>query len=341
MPRIAIVCALVVLALSCLTQALLANPKNAKRLNHEGRVLPEMPAIKQPALFNTPAADAILASLQVFPKDNPWNEDISKRPVLKNSAAMIARIGADAKLHGCDDMCFVLVPPDQKRIDVKLAHRGESDKGPYPIPENAPIEGWPKTPRGKPIDFVQRNGDGDRHLLVIDPTAMLSYEFYNALKTDADWTADNVAIFDLQTNKLRPKGWTSADAAGLPIFPAVIRYDECERGMVEHAIRFSVPQTRMGFIHPARHQASKLNDADLPAMGQRFRLKASFDVNAYPKHAKAVLLAMKKYGMIVADHGSAWHFSVAPDERFRGLNALHKLKGSDFEVIESAPEGIN
>jgi hypothetical protein len=129
MPRIAIVCALVVLALSCLTQALLANPKNAKRLNHEGRVLPEMPAIKQPALFNTPAADAILASLQVFPKDNPWNEDISKRPVLKNSAAMIARIGADAKLHGCDDMCFVLVPPDQKRIDVKLAHRGESDKG--------------------------------------------------------------------------------------------------------------------------------------------------------------------------------------------------------------------
>ena len=305
--------------------------------NHEGRTLPHMPEVTQPVLFNTAAADAILAAMQIMPKNSAWNEDISARPVHPDSAKMIARIGGAKGLRYNLDMCFVIVPPKQPRVDVKLKlYPDESDKGPYPLPENAPIEGWPL--ENKNLDDIQRVGKGDRHVILVDPTASRLYEFWEGRKTAAGWEASNEATFELDTNKLRTKGWTSSDAAGLPLFPAVVRYDECERGMVEHALRFTVQKSRHEFIYPATHQAGKGNDPAVPAMGQRFRLKADVDISSYPKHAKAIALALKKYGMIVADNGGDWRISIAPDARLQGLDELRKLKGSDFEVIVTTGE---
>lgn len=321
----------------------LTRASRARRINHAGRPLPPLPKFKQPILFNTPQADAIVSALQVFPKDNAWNQDISKHPVLPNSDAMVAAIGAEKHVHTNRDMNYVIVPPNQARVNVNItAHKGESDKGPYPVPDNAPIEGWPANwgaMQGKSLAHVQRNGDGDRHLIVLDPWNMMLYEFFVARRTDRGWQANCEATFNLATNKLRPAGWTSADAAGLPIFPAIPRYDECERGVVEHALRFTVPRTRRGYIHPARHDASRRTDANLPAMGQRFRLKTSVNITRFPKHARAVAQALKTYGMFVVDHGSAWYISTPPDDRLKGMNALHKLKGSDFEAVQTVARG--
>jgi hypothetical protein len=305
--------------------------------NQEGRALPAMPGISEAVLFNTPQADAILTAMQIMPKSSAWNEDISARPVHPDSAKMIAQIGAAKVLKYNLDMCFVIVPPKQPRVDVKLKlYPDESDKGPYPLPENAPIEGWPL--ENKNLDELQRNGKGDRHVILVDPAAAKLYEFWQGRKTDAGWEASCAAMFDLDTNRLRPKGWTSSDAAGLPIFPAVVRYDECERGMVEHALRFTVQHSRREFIYPATHQAGKGKDPAVPAMGQRFRLKADVDISTFPKHAKAIALGLKKYGMLVADNGGDWRISIAPDARIQGLDALRKLKGADFEVILTTAE---
>ncbi|MCY2928777.1 MAG: hypothetical protein NTV86_04650 [Planctomycetota bacterium] len=304
------------------------------RVNHEGRALPAMPKIDAPILFNTPAADAVLAAMQVFPKDNPWNEDISARPVLANSAKMIQRIGEAKKLAYNLDMAFVIVPANQPKIDVKIVeYPDESDKGPFPVPDNAPIEGWPI--EGGSLANVQANGQGDRHMIVVDPVAGMLHEFYIGRRVGGAWQGACEATFDLKTNAQRPAGWTSSDAAGLPIFPAVARYDECERGKVEHALRVTFQKTRREFIYPATHFASALKDADLPAMGQRFRLKASVDISGMPKHARAMAYALKKYGMFVADNGGDWRISVAPDKRIQGLDALRKLRGADFEVIQT------
>jgi len=215
-----------------------------------GRTLPAMPKITTPVMFDTPEADQILSALQVFPADNPWNADVSKWPVHANSKNIIASIGADKPFRYDVDMGFILVPSDQKRIDLKAtSYPDESDKGPFPIPENLPIEGWPvnykRTPKLKDLtlDDVQRDKikeGGDRHALVVDPTNRMLYEFYQMRKTDSSWTAAQTSIFDLKSNKLRPETWTSTDAAGLPIFPAVVRFDELQRGMVEHAMRVTV-----------------------------------------------------------------------------------------------------
>ena len=191
---------------------------------------------------------------------------------------------------------------------------------------------------GGPLDALQRKGDGDRHVLVVDPVNQKLYEFYRGFKTDKGWEASCEATFELSSNALRPKGWTSSDAAGLPVFPAVVRYDEVERGMVEHALRFTVKRTRREFIYPATHQAGKGNDPSLPAMGQRFRLKADADLTGLPKHALAIAKGMQKYGMFVADNGGDWRISVAPDERIKGLDDLRRFKGSDFEVVETTGE---
>jgi hypothetical protein len=293
------------------------------------------PMLSKPTLFNTPEADRILAALQVFPPDNPWNEDISKLPVHPNSQAMIAGIGADKRLAYNLDMGFILVPPDQKRVPVKLVtYPNESDPGPYPIPDDAPIENWPLD--GRALADAQRAPErGDRHVLVVDPVNRMLYEFYQGRKTDGGWQAACEATFDLKTNKLRPAGWTSSDAAGLPIFPAVIRFDECERGLVAHAMRFTVRRTRRAYVYPATHFASRLTDETLPRMGERFRLRQDFDESGFSPHVRAILRGLKTYGMFVADNGGDWRLSVAPDGRIKGLDELRRLKGSDFEVVQT------
>lgn len=310
-----------------------------------GRPLPKMPAITRPVMFNTPEADRILAALQVFPADNPWNRDISKWPLHPNSKNIIASIGAGKPLRYNPDMSFILVPPDQKKVAVKIvAYPDESDKGPFPVPDDLPIEGWPanykRTPalRGLSLDDVQRDKrqeNGDRHALVVDPVNRMLYEFYQAKKTDQGWQAAQASVFDLKTNRVRPAGWTSADAAGLPIFPAVVRHDELERGMVEHALRVTVTKTRREYVYPARHYASRRTDKNLPRMGERLRLKQDFDISGFSPQVQAILKGLQKYGMFVADNGIDWAISVAPDERIPILHEeLRKIKGSAFEVVE-------
>ena len=314
------------------------------------RERPPMPRITQPVLFDTREADAILSAMQVFPPDNPWNQDISRLPVHKDSARMIASIGAARSLGYNLDMGFVIVPPDQKRIPVKLKeYPAESDPGPFPLPDNAPIENWPLavnedqkalTKPGQSLEDMQRHGTGDRHVILVDPDNGKLHEFWQARKTDAGWEASNAATFDLRSGALRPERWTSADAAGLPIFPAVVRYDECERGKVAHAMRFTVRKSRRAYVLPATHWASSSQDPALPRMGERFRLRASFDTTGFPPHARAVLEGLKTYGMFVADNGSEWLMSISPDKRLQGLETLKRVKGSDFEVVETGARSV-
>jgi hypothetical protein len=212
-------------------------------------------------------------------------------------------------------------------VRVKFDYADESNRGPYPIPRNVPIEGG-------------RQSDGDRHAIIVDRAKCRLYELY-ALYPPANghgWTAGSGAIWNLESNRLRPSGWTSADAAGLPILPGLARYDEVKRGSIDHALRFTAPRTRNAFIYPARHAASSSNDPSLPAMGQRFRLKKSFDTSHYPRQARIVLEALKRYGMILADNGSSWYISGAPNRGWSN-DALHTLggvRGSDFEAVDTS-----
>jgi hypothetical protein len=300
-----------------------------------------MPKIDKPILFDTPQADAIVSALEVFPPDNPWNLVVEDWPVHPNSKNIIESIGATKKLRYNTDMGYVLVPPDQKKIDVKLGSAAaESDKGPYPVPDNTPIEGYPANYTGLTLDEVQRKDepDLDRHAMVVDPTHRMLYEFYQMRKTDTGWFASGAAIFDLKSNKLRPDGWTSADAAGLPIFPATVRYDEIKRGMVEHAMRMGVRKTRRSYVSPATHYASRDTDLNLPRMGERLRLKKQFDISGFSPEAQAILNGLKKYGVFVADNGLEWTLSVTPDSRIPLLHEeFSKIKGSAFEVVERNP----
>jgi len=296
-----------------------------------------IPPLTRPVHFDSPEADQLLPRLRLVPADSPWREDISKLPVLPNSARMIASIGAGKKLACNLDMCFAIVPANQPRIPVKLLdYPDESDPGPYPVPGNAPIENWPLA--GGTLENIQANGEGDRHLIILDPYAGKLYEFWQTRRTAAGWQASNAAVFDLTSNRLRPAGWTSADAAGLPILPAVVRFDECERGQVDHALRFTVRVSRKECIYPATHHAGRTTDPDVPAMGQRFRLKASVKTDRFPKHARAIAEALKRHGMIVADNGGDWRISIAPDRRIQGLEALGQLTGNDFEVVQTTGE---
>ena len=301
----------------------------------------KMPPISKPVAFHTPEADAILAALEVFPPDNPWNLVVEDWPLHPNSKRMIASVGDDKPFRCNTDMGFILVPAGQKRVDVKIVgYPDESDKGPYPVPENVPIEGWPAYYERGPklsLEDVQRDKlgkGGDRHALVVDPTNRMLYEFYAMKRTDAGWQAMQASIFDLKTNKLRPKGWTSSDAAGLPVFPAVVRYDELQRGMVEHAMRVTVRKTRRAFVPPATHFASRHTSADYPRMGERIRLRRGFAIGGFSPAVQAILKGLKKYGMFVADNGIEWAISVAPDPRIPDIHAeLRKVRGRDFEVV--------
>jgi hypothetical protein len=218
------------------------------------------------------------------------------------------------------------VPASQPRVSVTFAYDSESDHAGYPIPANPPIEGGP-------------NATGDRHVLVVDQGTCQLYELYDAHKgTGSSWTAGSGAIWDLRSNALRPAGWTSADAAGLPILPGLVRYDEVAAGHVDHAIRITIPRSRTSYLWPARHQAGSTSSVDVPAMGQVFRLKASVDENRFPAEVRPIIVALKAYGGIVADNGSAWYMSGVPDERWDNdaLQALRTIKGSDFEAVDSS-----
>ena len=275
-----------------------------------------------------------LVGNQVFPADNPWNQDVSASPVDPNSANLIASIGLGTSLHADfgtvwngapNGIPYVVVSGAQSRVPITFtAYGDESDPGPYPAPSDAPIEGGP-------------NSTGDRHVIVVDRDNWKLYELYSAYPSGAGWKAACGAVFDLNSNALRPAGWTSADAAGLPIFPGLVRYDETvTRGLIDHAVRFTCPRTRKAFISPARHYASSDTSSALPPMGMRVRLKASFDVSSYPAEVQVILTAMKKYGMILADNGSGWYVTGAPDQRWSDdrLGGLKQVPSSAFEVVQ-------
>lgn len=321
----------------------------AERINHEGRILGAEPVVTAPTLFNTAAADAIVAAMQIMPGDSSWNEDISARPLLSNSAAMIAQIRSDLAanrrtLRAFHEMNYVLVPDAQPLVPIAfLDYPGESDPSPYPIPPNMPVETWPRETGSLTLAQWQQDvagTGGDRHSIVVAPGAGAIWETWQARLVGTQWRASNGAKFNLRSNALRPAGWTSGDAAGLPMFPALVRYDECVRGMVEHAMRIVVRQSRREYIYPATHFASSIpaSQANVPAMGQRVRLKANFTIpENWTIFEKAVCRGLKKYGALVADNGNFFSISVTPDDRYPA-NAFDNLASIDvdnFEVVQT------
>lgn len=273
-----------------------------------------------------------LEQLQIFPPDNPWNTDISRYPLHPNSDNFIDSIGLSKGLHPDfgttwdgvpNGIPYTVVSSDQAMVPVFFTlYPDESDPGPYPIPDDAPVEGGP-------------DGTGDRHVIVIDCDNLILYELYRAFKTNVGWEAGSGAKWDLTSNQLRPKYWTSADAAGLPIFPGLVRYEEVLTGEIDHALRFTVSRTQRGFIYPARHFASESENPDLPPMGLRLRLKTDFDISGFSQTNQIILRALKKYGMMVADNGSDWYLSGSPDSRWddEDLHELSRVRGEDFEVV--------
>jgi hypothetical protein len=303
-------------------------------------VLPVIAVVSVTAAAALGAADTPrpkVGSCAVFPKNNPWNQRVDKLPVASNSDTIVRSIGRDEGMHadfgsGLYEgrpigIPYTTVGRGQKRVHVKFDYADESDKGPYPIPRNAPVEGG-------------RSSDGDRHVIVVDRSRCKLYELYAAYPVNggASWKAGSGAIWSLRSNHLRPRTWTSADAAGLPILPGLARYSEVRRGAIRHALRFTVSRTRNTFVYPARHQASSDSSPSLPPMGMRFRLRAGFPVSRYPKQSRVVLRALQRYGMLVADNGSDWYLSGAPAKGWDNddLHSLGGVKGSDFEVVDTS-----
>ncbi len=274
------------------------------------------------------AGSPTLAGCAMFPADNPWNRDISNDPVDPNSANYIASIGASVNLHAdfgsnpTYGIPYVVVPGAQPFVPITFTlYASESDPGPYPVPPNAPVE-----------------SGSDAHVLTLDSGNCTLYEMYQASKdpNGPGWFAGSAAVFNLSSDALRPDGWTSADAAGLPILPGLVRYDEVTAGAINHALRFTVAQTQSAYVHPATHWASNSTNANLPPMGLRVRLKASYDISGFTGEARVVLNALKKYGMMVADNGSSWYITGATDTRWNDtdLNQLKTVPGSAFEVVQ-------
>ena len=284
-----------------------------------------------------PMLSTKFGNVEIFPADNPWNQDISQAKVHPDSETWLTSIGISRGLHpdfgtvwngAPNGIAYVVVGPDQPKVPVSFEYDTESDAGPYPIPNDAPIEGGPKAA-----------DDSDRHVIVIDAQRKLLYELFHAFPDGRGWKAGSGAIFDLSTNTLRPKGWTSADAAGLPVFPGLVRYDEVAAGEIRHALRFTVRRTQRGYIFPARHFASRSNDAKLPPLGLRVRLRADYDISGFPKTTQVILTALKRYGMLLADNGSDWFMSGAPDPRWNDddLATIKRVKGRDLECIVTGP----
>jgi len=289
-------------------------------------------ATPTPTQASTPpvVSGASINGCPLFPANNAWRTDISHYPLNRHSTAWVASAGASRFLHpdfGSDPtygIPFTLVPASQPKVPITFtAYGDESDPGPYPIPPTARVE-----------------AGGDRHVLVASgyPNCRL-YELYNAVRNGIGWDADSGAVFNLQSNALRPAGWTSADAAGLPILPGLVRYDEVAAGHIDHALRFTVSITQKGYISPARHYASSNTSPNVPPMGARFRLKSSYDITSFHGESLVILRCLKKYGMFVADNGSNWYISGATDSRWNDddLNQLKTLPGSAFEVVDTGP----
>jgi hypothetical protein len=290
-------------------------------------------------LFGGGRADALrhpaAPACPVFPKTSPWNQRVDRFAVAANSDAVIRSIGLDETLHadfgsgrwngGPIGIPITVVRRGQPKARVAFDYADESDRGPYPIPPSVKIEGG-------------RRSDGDRHALIVDRDTCRLYELYALYPVGAGgWRAGSGAIWNLRSNRLRPAGWTSADAAGLPILPGLARYDEVVRGRIDHALRFTARRTRRAYVYPARHYASDSSDPSLPPMGLRLRLKASYSTAGFPRQARIVLEALKRYGMLVADNGSDWYVSGAPDRRWSNdqLHTLHRVPGSAFEVVKT------
>jgi hypothetical protein len=276
---------------------------------------------------------ASLNGNRLLPADNPWNRDVSKDPVDANSDKLIASIGLDKPLHPDFGrqygIPYVVVSGTQPKVPVEFQYKDESDGGPYPVPPDAPIEGGEKS-------------DGDRHVLVLDRDNWVLYELYAAYPQEGGkrWKAGSGAIFDLKSNALRHAGWTSADAAGLPILPGLVRCDEViQQKELTHAVRFTCVKTRKAYLAPATHFASRSDDPNLPPMGMRVRLKASVDISKFPPAAQTILAGLRKYGMLLADNGSDWFITGSPDPRWDDdvLSTLKRIKGRDFEVVKMGP----
>ena len=268
----------------------------------------------------------------LFPASNVWNKRVDKLPVAANSQAIISSIGLEVGLHPDfgtvweghpNGIPYTIANKKTKHYHVRFeyASESESDKGPYPIPGKVKIE-----------------AGSDRHALIVERDSCRLYELYALRKTSSGWSAGSGAIWNLRSNKLRPAGWTSADAAGLPMLPGLVRYDEVARGHIDHALRFTVESTRRAYIYPARHVASDATDPNLPPMGLRVRLRAGFDISGYPRQVRVILTALKRYGMIVADNGANWYVSGAPDRRWNddALHAIGNVTGADFEVVDAS-----
>jgi hypothetical protein len=273
---------------------------------------------------------------EVLPPDNAWNQRVDRLPVAGNSAELIASIGLGAPVHpdfgsglynGAPiGIPYAVVSKHTRRVHVSFDYASESDKGPYPLPRGVPIEGGP-------------GSTGDRHVIVVNRDTCTDYELYAAYpRPGGSWHAGSGAIFNLRSDRLRPAGWTSADAAGLPILPGLARYDEVKRGSIDHALRFTASCTAKAYVYPARHFASTCSGANLPPMGLRVRLNASVKISGLPYQARIVAQALKRYGLILADNGSPWYISGAPDRHWNNsaLHLLDQLTGRDFQVINTS-----
>lgn len=281
-----------------------------------------------------------IGACNVFGPTNAWNMPVDNLPVAPNSATLITTVGPTRNIHpdfgaamyngGPIGIPFITVTGAQVKYPATFTYSTESDPGPYAIPLDAPIEGGSAS-------------TGDRHAIAIDTDNCILYELFAAYPKQGAWQAGSGAIFDLKSHALRPAGWTSADAAGLPIFPGLVRYDEVASGEIKHAIRLTVPQTRRAYVWPARHYASSLTDPKYPRMGERFRLRADFDISTFPQDAQVILKAMKKYGLILADNGSSWYISGAPDPRWNDANlaTLKRVKGADLEAVDASVYMLN
>ena len=297
-------------------------------------------SLQNPTITRALSATTI-GGCPLFPADNIWNRDISSLPVHRNSANFIASIGLTSHVHADFGaglyngapigIPYIVVPGSQPSVPVSFTYAGESNPGPYPIPSNAPIEGGSQS-------------SGDRHVLVVDSGTCRLYEMYASYpQSNGSWKAGSGASWSLNSDLLRPSTWTSADAAGLPILPGLVRYDEIASGVINHALRFTVNSTQSAFLWPARHYASSNTNPNLPPMGLRLRLKANVNISSFSRTNQIILTALKRYGMIVADNGSSWYISGAPDNRWNNddLHMLGTIPGSDFEAVDESSLQVN